>query len=47
MEERTGEVLGEEMVERVPVDAVRGRICSRLVQSCSCCSCRSRYFCRV
>lgn len=47
MEVRTGEVLGEEIVERVPVEAVRGRICSRLLQSCSCCCCRRRYFCSV
>lgn len=47
MEERTGDVLGDEMVDRVPVEAVRGRICSRLLQSCSCCCCRRRYFCKV
>lgn len=38
------EVL-DDRVETLVTEALRGRICSRWLESSSCCSCRSMYFC--
>lgn len=46
-----GDVDGDEVlddrVEMLVTDAFRGRICSRWLQSSSCCSCSSTYFCNT